>query len=208
MTKYIIDPQLTSIQLIKENLNLARRLISNSHKKILPFDPNNTQPFYKGRAKHLQTMAILGITMEYLLKLIVSKRGYSIFEVDYIKNADKNSEIKYVNKTISYEKSALLFKKSNPADYYKNTKVYEFNTHDIDYQYSYLGYKRIKPETCVTLIQKIRNNYLHKVDSHGEWNGIIWYVYNFIVWLAKKEFKNNFKRFRFIGSADIKNLFQ
>jgi len=208
MRKYRIDTQLTSIQLIKENLNLARKLISNSHKNIIALDPDNTLPFYKGRAKHLQTMAILGITMEYLLKLIVSKRGYSIFEVDYVKNIDKNSEIKYADKTISYEKSALLFKKSNPVDYYKNTKIYEFNTHDIDYEYSYLGYKKINPETCVTLIQKIRNNYLHKVDSHGEWNGIIWYVYNFIVWLAKKEFKDSFTRFKLIGSTDIKNLFQ
>lgn len=208
MTTYQIDTQLTSIQLIKENLNLVRRLIGNSQKKVIPFDPNNTFSFYRGRAKHLQTMALLGITMEYLLKLILSKRGYSILEIDFVKNIDKNTEIKYAEKTISYEKSASLFKKSNPDNYYKNTKVYEFNTHDIDYQYSYLGYKRIDPETCVTLIQKIRNNYLHKVDSHGEWNGIIWYVYNFVVWLAKKEFKDNFSRFRLIGNIEIKNLFQ
>lgn len=204
MTTFQIDPQQTSIQLIKENLSLARRLIGNSQKNVIPFDPNNTIPFYRGRARHLQTMAILGITMEYLLKLIVSKRGYSILEIDYVKNG---TEVKYAEKTISYEKSAILFKKSNPENYYKNTKVYEFNTHDIDYQYSYLGYKRIDPETCVTLIQKIRNNYLHKVDSHGEWNGIIWYVYDFVIWLAKKEFKSSFSRFRMIGSAEIKNLF-
>ncbi len=207
MTLYKIDPQLTSIQLIKENLNLARRLIGNSQKKIIPFDPNDTLSFYKGRAKHLQTMAFLGITTEYLLKLIVSKRGYSIQEVDYIKGVGKHIDIKYAEKTISYEKSVSLFKKSNPHNYYKNTKVYEFNTHNIDYQYSYLGYKRIDPETCVTLIQKIRNNYLHKVDSHGEWNGIIWYVYDFIVWLAKKEFGSSFSRYRLIGSDEIKKLF-
>lgn len=207
MTTYQINTELTSIQLIKENINLARRLIGSSRKNVISFDPNNTLPFYKGRAKHLQTMIILGITMEHLLKLIVSKRGYSILEIDYIKNVDKNTEIKYADKTISFEKSASLFKKSNPEDYYKKTTVYEFNTHDIDYQYSYLGYKRIDPETCVTLIQKIRNNYLHKVDSHGEWNGIIWYVYNFIVWLAKKEFKDSFSKFRLIGNAEIRNLF-
>ena len=153
-------------------------------------------------------MTILGITMEHLLKLIVSKRGYSILEIDYIKNVDKNTKAKYVDKTISFEKSASLFKKSNPEKYYKKTKVYEFNTNAIGYQYSYLGYKRIDPGTCVTLIQKIRNNYLHKVDSHGEWNGIIWYVYNFIVWLAKKEFKDSFLRFRLTGNTEIKNLFQ
>ncbi len=205
MTTHQINTELTSIQLIKENINLVRRLIENSRKNVIPFDPNNTLPFYRGRAKHLQTMAILGITMEHLLKLIVSKRGYSILEIDYVKN---NTEVKYAEKTISYEKSAALFKKSNPENYYKKTKVYEFNTHNISYQYSYLGYKRIDPETCVTLIQKIRNNYLHKVDSHGEWNGIIWYIYNFIIWLAKKEFKDSFLSFRLIGNAEIKNLFR
>jgi len=207
MTSYQINSELTTIQLIKENLTLARRLIGNSQKNVIPFDPNNTSHFYKGRAKHLQTMAILGITMEYLLKLIVSKRGYSILEIDYVKKIENNTEIKYAEKTISYEKSASLFKKSNSENYYKNTKVYEFNTNDIDYQYSYLGYKRIDPETCVMLIQKIRNNYLHRVDSHEEWNGIIWYVYDYIVWLARKEFKNSFSGFRLIGSVDIKNLF-
>lgn len=208
MAIFQIDTQLTSIQLIKENLNLARRLIGIQQKNVIPFDPSNTLHFYRGRAKHLQTMAILGITMEHLLKLIVSKRGFSILEIDYVKNVDKNTEIKYTGKTISYEKSAILFKKSNLENYYKNTKVYEFNTYDIGYQYSYLGYKRIDPKTCVALVQKIRNNYLHKVDSHGECNGIIWYVYDFLVWLAKKEFSQSFSRYRLIGSGDIKKLFQ
>lgn len=203
-----IDSQATNLQLIKENLLLVKRLINHSRKNTTPFDPNNTTTFYKGRAKHLQTMALLGITMEYLLKLIVSKRGYSILEIDSVKNINKNIEIKYTEKTISYEKSVSLFKKSNPENYFENAKVYEFNTDDTGYQYSYFGYKRIDPETCVTLIQKIRNNYLHKVDSLEEWNGIIWYVYNFIVWLAQKEFRDSFSRYRLIGSVDIKNLFR
>lgn len=205
MTTFRIDPQLTSIQFIKENLNLARRLIGNSQKNTIPFNPNNALSFYKGRAKHLQTMTILGITMEHLLKLIISKRGYSIFEIDYVRN---NTEVKYAEKTISYEKASKLFRKSSPEDYYKNIQVYEFNTNDIDYQYSYFGYKRIDPEACINLIQMIRNNYLHKTDSHGEWNGIIWYVYNFIVWLSRKEFKNSFSKFKFIGNIEIKNLFR
>jgi len=207
MTTYQIDSQSTYIQLIKENLILARRLVGNSQKNIIPFDPNNTLPFYKSRAKHLQTMSLLGITTEHLLKVILLKRGFSILEIDYIRNVNKNTEIKYADRTISYEKVVTLFKDSNLSDYYKNTKVYEFNTNDIDYQYTYLGYKRIDPKTCISLIQKIRNNYLHKVDSHGEWNGIIWYVYDFIVWLAKKEFKSSFSRFRLIGSDEIKSLF-
>lgn len=86
-------------------------------------------------------------------------------------------------------------------------KVYDFNTHGLDYQYSYLGFTKIDPKTCINLLQKIRNNYLHKADSHGEWNGIIWYVYNFVIWLANKEFPNHFSKYKYMGSSEIQSFF-
>jgi len=208
MSTHQISTQDTYIHLIKENISLIKKLIEDSKKEIIPFNPSNTAPFYKSRARHLQTMGLVGITCEQLLKLIILTRGYSIYEVDHVKNVDDKSEIKYSEKTISYDKAANLFLRSNPENYFEGTKVYEFNTHDIDYEYSYLGYKKVDPRTCISLIQKIRNNYLHKADSHGEWNGIIWYVYNFLIWLAKKEFPNHFSEFEFIGSEEIKRLFK
>lgn len=208
MTMYQITTQGTYIHLIKGNISLIKKLINESSKKITPFDPNNTAPFYESRAQHLQKMALLGITCEHLLKLIVLNRGFSIFEVDHIKRIKNKSEIKYSDRTVSFDKVASLFKNSNPDDYFKNTKVYEFNTNEIDYEYSYLGYKKIDPKTCISLIQKIRNNYLHKADSHGEWNGIIWYVYNFIIWLAKKEFNDHFFKYKLMGNDEIKRLFK
>jgi hypothetical protein len=208
MTTYQINTQETYIHLVRENIALVTKLLSDSREKINPFDPNNTTPFYQSRARHLQTMALLGITTEHLLKLIILSRGYSIFEVDYIKKVKGKPNIKYAEKTISFDKSASLFRNSSPADYFDGLKTYDFNTHGLNYQYSYLGYKKIEPKTCINLLQKIRNNYLHKADSHGEWNGIIWYVYNFVVWLAKKEFKGQFSEFNYIGSDDIKALFK
>lgn len=207
MSTHQINSQDTYIHLARENLSLAKKLINESKNEIISFDPSNTEPFYKSRARHLQTMALFGITAEHLLKLIVLSRGFSIQEVDYIKNEDNSPKIKYSEKTISFEKSASLFKQSNPSDYFDGTQVYEFNTHDIGYEYSYLGLKKIDPKTCISLLQKIRNNYLHKADSHGEWNGIIWYVYNFLVWLAKKEFCSKFSDFEYIGSSEVKSLF-
>lgn len=208
MKTYPISTQDTYIHLVKENISLVKKLLDDSKKKIIAFDPSNTTPFYQSRAKHLQTMSLLGITTEHLLKLIILNRGYSIYEVGYIKDNKGKPEIKYAEKTISFDKAASLFKGSNPADYFDSLKVYDFNTHGLSYQYSYLGYKKIDPKSCITLLQKIRNNYLHKADSHGEWNGIIWYVYNFIIWLGNKEFSNQFSKFKYIGSDDIKTLFK
>ncbi len=202
-----IDQQETYIFLVKENIALVKKLIDEFKKEITPFDPNNTGPFYRSRARHLQTMALLGLTCEHLIKLIILKRGYSINEVDYIKNADKKPKIKYIDKTISFEKAIKLFKKSNPDNYFDGLKVYDFNPHDIEYEYSYLGYKKIDPKTCLSLIQKIRNNYIHKANSHGEMNGIIWYVFNYILWLAKEEFNQQFETEEFIGNKEIIELF-
>lgn len=208
MTTHQISTQDTYIHLVKENISLIKKLIDDSSKEIIPFDLNNTPPFYKSRARHLQTMALLGITAEHLLKLIILSRGFSIFEVDYVKKVKDKPEIKYSDKTISFDKAASLFRNSNPKDYFESTKVYEFNTHNISYEYSYLGYKKIDPKTCISLLQKIRNNYLHKADSHGEWNGIIWYVCNFIIWLANKEFGTHFSKYEYIGSEEIRALFK
>lgn len=208
MKTYQISTQDTYIHLVKENISLVEKLLEDSKKEIIAFDPNNNSPFYKSRARHLQTMALLGITAEHLLKLIILSRGFSIFEVDYVKSNKDKPEVKYSERTILFDKAASLFKNSNPDNYFDGMKVYDFNTHGLDYQYSYLGYKKIDPKTCITLLQKIRNNYLHKADSHGEWNGIIWYVFNFIIWLVNKEFHSQFSKFKYIGNDDIKALFK
>lgn len=203
MPLHQINSRDTYIHLIKANIYLIKKLIKASQKEHIAFNPNDTEPFYKSRARHLQTMALFGVTCEQLLKVVLLTRGYSIFEVDHV----KESEIKYSDKTISFNKVVSLFTKSNSADYFHGVQTYEFNQHDIDYVYSYLGHCRIDPRTCISLIQKIRNNYIHSADSLGEWNGIIWYIYNFIVWLAKKEFERDFSRFKYIGNDEIRSLF-
>jgi len=207
MTTYQINSQKTYIFLVKENIALIKRLIDESKSKAIAFDPNNTDSFYRSRALHLQTMALLGLTCEHLLKLILLKRGYSINEIDYIKNISSKLKIKYADRAIPFYKAISLFKKSNPNNYFDGVEIYEFNTHDTDYEYSYLGRKKISPTTCINLIQKIRNGYVHKADPRGEWNGVVWYVYNFILWLAKKEFNKHFLEYKFIGNQEIIGLF-
>lgn len=207
MSNHQITTLDTYIYLVKENIVLFKKILDLSHKKAEPFDPSNTPQFYKSRARHLQSMTLLGITAEHLIKLVLLKRGFSITEVDSVKSTADIPEIKYSNRTIVFDKAANLFINSNPDNYFDGLKVYKFNVDDMDYEYSYFGYKEIDPKTCIRLIQKIRNNYVHKADSQGERNGIIWYVYDFIIWLSKKEFPDIFSRSKYIGNNDIKKLF-
>lgn len=70
-TAHQINTLDTYIHLVKENISLVKKLLDNSRKKVVAFDPNNTDVFYKSRARHLQVMSLLGATAEHLLKLIV-----------------------------------------------------------------------------------------------------------------------------------------
>jgi len=207
MTPYHINQSEAYEYLIKENLALINKLIEEIKNESMPFNPSDISTYYKNRAKHLQSMALLGLTCEHLVRSIVKNRGYSILEVDYIKKNNNKSKIKYIDKVISFEKAISLFNKSNSDDYFSGLKTYHFNDKDINFEYSYLGYKKIDPRKCLSLIQKIRNNYVHKVEAFEEMNGVIWYVYNYIIWLAKKEFPNQFSEYKLIGNEEIKKLF-
>ena len=104
----------TYVYLVKENLLLIRDLIDKKNNKIQPFDPNNTEPYYQARAKHLQSMAFIGLTCEHLLKLIIQNRGYSINLVNNIKRIKNNKvKINYSDSLISFEALVSLFKNIN-----------------------------------------------------------------------------------------------
>lgn len=209
MKNYQIETTDTYIYLIKENLLLIKGLIDKEKNKTQPFNPNNTKSYYQNRAKHLQSMTFIGLTCEHLLKLIILNRGYSIYIVDSVKKTEKNKvKVNYSNRTVTFESLIHLFKKTNTNGYFEDLKTYEFNDPNSDYQYSYFGFKKIDPNTCVNLIQTVRNNYIHKANSNNETNGVIWYMFNFLLWLSKKEFKNYFIDFDYIGNKEIIDLFK
>jgi len=208
MKTYKINSNETYIYLVRENIELILDLINQSSKQSKPFDPNNLAQFYKSRTKHLQTMAVLGLTYEHLLKRIILKRGFSVFVVNSVRTVKGIDQIKYSNKTISFKSLIKIFLESNVDEYFEKIKTYEFNTQKTGYQYEYLGYKKIDPSKFIFLIQSIRNNYVHDIDSHSEWNGLIWYSINYLIWLAKKEFPKYFSEYDYIGNQDIVNLFK
>jgi len=205
------DIEETYIAFIKQNFILIKKLINESQKDSTPYDPVNKTIFLKGRSKHLQTMSLIGLTSENLTKLIVSKRGYVLNKIFFIKSftKEKLEKIVYESRLIEFRKAVELFNKSNPPNYYSLIKSYVMNPYpDIYDKYSYFNRKIIEPNKCLDLLIEVRNSYLHFANPHSEQNGIIWYLFNFLIWLTKKEFPEEFKKFNFIGSKESKKLFK
>ncbi len=196
-----ISEDLTQIYLIKENIKQGKRLILKGNRKSKPFDPDRLQDFYIPRAIHIQTMALLGLNLEYLIKLIIKKRGYSIFEVDHVMQVNNKNSIVYKNKTISLSNAIKLFKKSSEKGYFDEISTYTLHE-------AFMGYKELNPINCLSLMTDLRNNYIHNGDPKGEYNSIIWYTHNLIIWIVKKEYPEYFSRFGYIGNSKFRELFK
>lgn len=217
----------TYLHFIKENLILIKNIYNKK-------DPEN---LYSSRAKHIQMMTLLGLTTEHLIKLILLKRGFVLntsnigaeFHKDfmtelYLKKekglnqteldelytkSKENMEITFKKNLKSFDECLSLFKKSNLDKYYGGLGTYVLNPHpDVYDGDDYLGFKEIKPEETLKVIQQMRNTYLHRVEAQKEQQGVVWYLFNFLVWLAIKEYPEFFKDAEFIGSDDNKRLFQ
>jgi len=226
----------TYLYFIKENFKLITNILEEKKKFLEPYDLNRDFMLYIARAKHLQIMSLVGITAEHLLKVILLKRGNIInvgisssqFSKEFLQkiinynneyknkekldnlygDALKNINIQFKDKLIRFEECIKLFIKSNPTNYFTEVGTYLLNQHPEDYNgNSYLGYQEIKPELCLRIIRDSRNSYLHKAEAKSEQNGVVWYLFNFLVWISKKEYPDFFKEENFIGSEDSKNLF-
>jgi hypothetical protein len=199
----------TYLSFIKETLILVKNLIENT--KSVPYHPNDRN-FFRARAKHIQAMSFMGLVGEHLIKIILLKRGYVINEIKsarQLSQDDKNKLVVDKFRLISFSRAVEIFKRDLGNDYYAEIKdkKYIINPYpDIYDKYSYFGEKIINSEKCIDLIVKIRNSYLHFASAQGEQNGIIWYVYNFLIWLAKKEFNEEFSDLEYIGNKDAKSL--
>ena len=222
----------TYLHFIKENLTIIPQLYEDkiSH---LNLSLAERSLLYKARARHLQIMSLIGITAEHLIKLILLKRGFVLnavkplrFNKEYMEKlenynsnkpsqekldllygeADKSASIEFSERLISFEECCQIFKKSNDENYFNGIK--ELRLNENFEEYSYLGYTKMTGDNCLKIIQQMRNSYLHKAESQSEMQGIIWYMYNFLVWTSKKEFFDFFKDEQFIGTDENKALFQ
>jgi len=224
------------LYLIKENLKLIKKLLEEKNNLVEPYNPNKDFILYEAKAKHFQIMNLLGSTAEHLIKLILLKRGFILnegistfkfspsfmsqierFNEEHItqekmdnlySEAEKDINFSFSNKLIKFDKCIQLFNQDNNTDYFGDIQEYILSPHPEVYDGDeYFGYKIIKPDECLRVIQKSRNNYMHLLEGQYEQNGIIWYFINFLVWLAKKEFPDFFNDEEYVGSDENKSLF-
>ena len=127
-------------------------------------------------------------------------------------------------RTISFYNCIELFKKyiKNDKEYFKSIKKYSFNIpkekiivdgmfseSDSGPTYDYLGFKEISPDNAMDIIRETRNNYIHVANAHSEQQGIIHYLYNFLLYLCVKEFRRFFIDEKYLTEmkAKIEGLF-
>jgi len=127
-------------------------------------------------------------------------------------------------RTISFYKCIELFKKciKNDKEYFASIKKYSFNIpkkkifvdgkflkSDPGPTYDYLGFKEISPDNAMDIIRAMRNNYIHVANAHSEQQGIIHYLYNFLLYLCVKEFRRFFIDEKYLTEmkAKIEGLF-
>lgn len=122
-------------------------------------------------------------------------------------------------RTISFCKCIELFKKciKNNKEYFTSIKKYSLNSpkkkifvngifleSDPGPAYDYLGFKEISPNNALDIIREMRNNYIHVANAHSEKQGIIHYLYNFLLYLCVKEFKRFFIDEKYLPETNAK----
>jgi hypothetical protein len=226
----------TYLYFVKENLALIRRIYGEAEQPREPYDPTRRWILYVARAKHLQVMILIGVTAEHLIKILLLKRGFVLNTSDIeakfrqtfmqeleeqnqteldrdrldelYSNAVENLSISFKRNLKQFDECIRMFNKSNPQGYYDPVRTYELNPHPERYnEDSYLGYKRIRPEQVLAVIQKMRNSYLHLAEAQAEQNGVIWYLFNFLIWLCKKEYPVFFETETMLGGEGGQRLF-
>jgi len=121
-------------------------------------------------------------------------------------------------RTISFYECIELFKKysKNDKEYFTSIKKYSLNTpkekifvdgmsleSDPGPTYEYLGFKEIDPNNVLDIIREMRNNYIHIANAHSEQQGIIHYLYNFLLYLCVKEFKSFFRDEKYLSETKV-----
>lgn len=222
----------TYLYFIKENLSLIRAIYGEYGQRYEPYNPLEKWRLYRPRAKHLQIMILIGLTAEHLVKIILLERGFVLntsdleaeFPLEFMQKLEEKQQTALneeelgelyseaaSNLTISFKKNLkdfgeciALFNNSNEETYYDSLNPYVLNPHPEMYnEDEYLGYKTIRPDETLRVIQKMRNSYLHLAEAQSEQQGVVWYLFDFLVWLCKKEYPEFFDDETMIGTPEF-----
>lgn len=138
--------------------------------------------------------------------------------------ANKDIKEKYKIKTISFNECIKLFKKiikenrgyyDSIGKYFLNPPVKIINVDgmlletDPGPKQDYFGCTEIDPNNALDIIRLMRNSYIHFVDACNEQKGLVCYLYDFLLYLCVKEFKNYFKdeKYLYEEKVQVKKLF-
>jgi len=146
-------------------------------------------------------------------------------DLDYLyEEASRDIKREYKIETISFDRCIKLFKKiiKENKDYFDSIDKYPLNfpikkinvdgmlleTYPGSKQ-DYFEYTEINPSNVLDVIRNMRNSYVHLVDAHFEQRGVIYYLYDFLLYLCVKEFKNYFKdeKYLYEEKVQVQKLF-
>lgn len=204
--------------LLKDIKKLEQERIKFNEKYRQAHDIDNL--FY-ARAKHIEQMLILGSASEYLMKSTLLKHNFVINKSTAVKFSKefsmklgtlnnsgfkttapqieeveklslKNLDFKFKSETLSFEECKQIFNKEIAKQGYFPHKEYFITNPETQEFYG----KKLDYKTAWNILQKIRNNYGHIPESKSEQNGILPFLYNFLIYVAKKEFPTIFKHFK------------
>lgn len=214
----------TYLTFILENMNLIVSL-RKDYEKLIKERGN----VYTTRAKSLQIKSLIGITTEHLIKIVLLKRGFIIniksfdtnrFNSSFLEEVNKyNSESpnqerlnsllqkslsqinEFSEKLLNFDKCIKLFRKSNPQNYFNGFKKFVFQNYLYLEKYSF-----IDSDNALKIIQDMRNSYIHRAEGNEENNYLVLYLFNFILFVAKKEFQKVFDGIEKIKFNGVENL--
>jgi|GEM_PF-1927054 len=129
--------------------------------------------------------------------------------------AKKDIGCNFSSETLKFFDCIKLLLKSNST--YHKKFLYYVKRYKIDKKYQLTDSKgkrylkkfdNLNKHNCLNVIREMRNNYIHIANARYENQGVYWYMYNYLLCLAKEEFPSYFKCIQLIGNDEIKNLFK
>ena len=222
---------------IKENFTLINQLITERSQMLRDpqYKNHNPQFVYSMRAKHLQTMSLIGMNAEHILKLVLLKRGFVLNTETYGNQFDDTFQksvesynyslanslhhqpnqfnslyndapdhivFQFTEKLQSFEKCITLFMTEivGSTNYFQGVGEYRLSS-------KYFSETKLNAHNSLCVIQKMRNSYLHLAEAKREPKNIVSYLFNFLLWICKKEYPSEFEGHLYIGNEVVLKKF-
>lgn len=181
---------------------------------------------FKAKGKFIEQCILLGASAEYLLKTVLLKHGFMINEIRgkkrfdqqlidriqrYNRNPQNQRELDELfevasqnlgqptNRTINFNKCIEMFKHdivSNERTYFSGIPDEEYNVTNPETKEFYGDV--INCSNALNKIKDLRNNYVHSAETRYEERGIFKFLFNFLIFIIKKEFPNETAELQFL----------